>query len=248
MAITSKDIAVAAEAINRHPNLSPVARRVGLELLNRLNRDTKRPGYGCAWPSKDRLAAALGVSVRSIWRGVNELFRAGLVERARRRGRKTNVYTFVWRNLKATATRIKTHLKTLAVQFRRNDANAAQANATKQQKPSNRPEMSDNPSQFQSTNSINQFSRFRDASKPSHTNPAIIEQRASARLYAALSGLPRHAFASILACMSPDMEQQAITAERFRPGTGLETLLALLKGVAVAMPHNPQPAAQGGTL
>lgn len=73
-AITSKNIALAAEALNRAPGLSPLARRLGIELLGRMDRKTGR----CK-PSETRLALSLGCDERSIRRAKVELKAAGFL-------------------------------------------------------------------------------------------------------------------------------------------------------------------------
>lgn len=74
MAYQTKDIALAAEALNRVPGLSPLARRLGIEVLNRMDRQTGR----CK-PSEARLALSLGCDERSIRRAKVELQDAGFL-------------------------------------------------------------------------------------------------------------------------------------------------------------------------
>jgi len=237
MAITSQDKALACEALSGTPGLSRLAALVGIQLINHADRNT-----GTAWPSEARLADALNCTTRAIRKAKAQLRALGFIawqQRGRHRQR-TPLYQIAWEMLRGIAAGIKQRLK--------GNKAAAQAHKPQRETGLGRNGRSTYPTQFKKIIGERVMGAFRNPSKPSHTNPAILEQRASARLYAALGGLPRHAFASILAGMSPDMEQQAITAERFRPGTGLETLLALLKGQAGATPQNQQPAAMGGQL
>jgi len=74
MAYQPKEIALAAEALNRFPGLSPLARRLGIELLNRMDRQTGR----CK-PSETRLALSLACDERSIRRAKVELQGAGFL-------------------------------------------------------------------------------------------------------------------------------------------------------------------------
>lgn len=109
MQITPQQIAIAAQALNRHTAISDTARRVAQELLSATNRET-----GTAWPSEEGMAKALGLSDRSIRRAKAELRAHGLLTWFRRgtnrRGR-TNVYQLSWDVLVSLGTRIKATLK-----------------------------------------------------------------------------------------------------------------------------------------
>lgn len=100
-----KDIALAAQALNRLDGLSPAARRVGHELLQRVDRNT-----GLCWPSQERIAAALGLSDRSVRTAIAQLKALGfLTWKASRRA--TNVYCLAVKALAAAAERLKASLR-----------------------------------------------------------------------------------------------------------------------------------------
>lgn len=100
-----KDIALAAQALNRIDGLSPATRRVGHELLQRMDRNT-----GLCWPSQERIAAALGLSDRSVRTAIAQLKALGfLTWKASRRA--TNVYFLAVKALAAAAERLKAALR-----------------------------------------------------------------------------------------------------------------------------------------
>ena len=105
-----KDIALAAKAINWLPNLSPAARRVGLELLQRVDRHT-----GLTWPSQARLAAVLGLSTRTISSAIAQLQQAGFLTWKKAR-RVTNVYSLAVKALAAVAENMAAALRANPVQ------------------------------------------------------------------------------------------------------------------------------------
>lgn len=100
-----REIALAAKAINWLPNLSPAARRVGLELLQRVDRQT-----GLTWPSQARLAAVLGLSTRTISTAIAQLQKAGFLTWRRAR-RVTNVYSLAVKALAAVAEKMAAALR-----------------------------------------------------------------------------------------------------------------------------------------
>jgi hypothetical protein len=73
-AFSGRDIAKAVEGFNRAPGLSPTARRLGIELVGHVNKQTFR----CD-PSEARLAHLLGVTSRAIRKAKQELQRQGLL-------------------------------------------------------------------------------------------------------------------------------------------------------------------------
>lgn len=103
--LQSREIALAAKAINWLPNLSPAARRVGLELLQRVDRHT-----GLTWPSQARLAAVLGLSTRTISSAIAQLQRAGFLTWKKAR-RLTNVYSLAVKALAAVAEKMAAALR-----------------------------------------------------------------------------------------------------------------------------------------
>jgi hypothetical protein len=84
----------AIKAFVRYPDLSPAARRVGLELLNYADRRT-----GVSWPSEARMAEALGVDARTIRRGKAELKASGLLEWRQRGYHRAPIYRLLWDKL-----------------------------------------------------------------------------------------------------------------------------------------------------
>ncbi len=105
-----KDIALASKAINWLPHLSPAARRVGLELLQRVDRQT-----GLTWPSQARLAAVLGLSTRTISSAIAQLEKAGFLTWKKAR-RVTNVYRLAVKALAAVAEQMAAALRAKPVQ------------------------------------------------------------------------------------------------------------------------------------
>ena len=106
MAITSKDIAQAAEALNRFPGLSPLARRLGIELINHTCRNPRHEQHGKAWPSEARLAEALSVTTRAIRKAKAQLKAHGFLawEQRGRHPQRTPLYELAWERLRAVAT------------------------------------------------------------------------------------------------------------------------------------------------
>jgi hypothetical protein len=235
MGITAADIAKAAEAINRHPNLSPAARRVGLELLNHIDRKT-----GLAWPSEARMAEALGYDERTIRRGKAELAAAGMLSWIRRgtskRGR-TPLYTLAWDSLLSIATSIKTKLKA-ARDAARNRARASSSSTSKS------PTTSQNnrypppvgrtipPAYLSQCFKISSGKGFWKA--PGTPQNQILtdqqlDRKASARIWEVLGRLAPAQLAQFID--RPDAEavqDAAIKAERYQPGTGLAVLHDLI--------------------
>jgi len=59
-------------------------------------------------------------------------------------------------------------------------------------------------------------------------NPDFLDRKAHERLWSDISGLPNHTSVIIIPAITPDVEFQARRAERFKPKSGLHTLLRLL--------------------
>lgn len=106
MPLTSRQKAQAAEALIRHPDLTPAARRVGLELLNYADRKS-----GVSWPSEARMAEALGVDARTVRRGKAALRAAGLLSWKQRGRHKTPIYKLAWDRLVELAAAIKNRVQ-----------------------------------------------------------------------------------------------------------------------------------------
>ena len=100
--ITPTEVALAAEAINRVPGLSPLARRVGLELINRTDRQS-----GMCYPSESRLAVSLGCDARSVRRAKQELRAASFLDWQNPGHHKRSRYRVMFDTLVDLAKRMK---------------------------------------------------------------------------------------------------------------------------------------------
>lgn len=236
MAITPQQIAIAAEALNRHPDLSATARRVALELLNNIQRDT-----GLAWPSEARMAAALDISARSIRRAKAELAALGLLSWQRRgtswKGR-TPVYALAWDKLLSLARTFKAKVKAAATAARNRLRKAPAAHRPPVSKaPNNGPQTSVERTNVAAylTQCFN-FSSGKGFWKAPGTpqGQALTDKQlnsgAQERVYAALRQLGQDALGQFLA--RPDaaqLEAAAIKAERYSKGTALAFLAAQLR-------------------
>jgi hypothetical protein len=112
-AITPQQIALAAEAFNRAPGLSPIARRLGLELVNRSDRNNG----GCR-PSEARLALSLGCCDRSINRAKAELQAAGFLVWDNPGHHKRSRYQIAWSKLVELAKAIKKQIREATIPAR----------------------------------------------------------------------------------------------------------------------------------
>lgn len=237
MPITPQQIAIAAQALNRHTAISDTARRVAQELLSATNRET-----GTAWPSEEGMAKALGLSDRSIRRAKAELRAHGLLTWFRRgtnkRGR-TNVYMLAWEKLLSIGNTIKAKLR------------AARAAATrrlrrpvmsflKPRENGPRPAVDRTSGVLQS--SPDDFSNHKMGERKAATKPQgqvltdqQLDTRAQGRVYEALKALGYAALAQFQS--HPDaaqLEAEAIKAERYsrtQDGrTGLAVIARYLTG------------------
>lgn len=68
-------VAQAIEAFTKHPELSPSARLLGIELVSRFNPRTLK-----CFPSEEYLSAALTINIRTVQRAKAELREAGLID------------------------------------------------------------------------------------------------------------------------------------------------------------------------
>ena len=236
LAITPKHIAVAAEALNRHPDLSATARRVALELLNHINRAT-----GTAWPSEARMAEALSLNARSIRRAKAELAALGLLTWQRRgtsKAGRTNVYRLAWEALLNLATRIKAKVKAAASAARNRLRTPPAPPRPPNPKSSNggprtfvdRTKLSAYLSQGFKISSGKGFWPAPGTPQGQQLTNQQLDGRAQGRVYAALQQLGHAALAQFLA--RPDaaqLEAAAIKAERYNEGTALAYLAAQLR-------------------
>lgn len=213
MAITAREKAQAAEALNRHPGLSPAARRLGIELLNRIDRRT-----GITWPSEARLAEALGYSDRTIRRAKAELRAAGLLTWTCRGQHKTPLYTLGWEAIRAIGARIK--------------ARVAAAFST-------RPKISTAPGRTFRSSYLTQLKftgtlEVRGAVSAAKFSPQSLTDtqlnaRAHSRLWASLRNLAPAHLAQVLERLTEQAEAEAVKTERYHPGSGLGALKAALE-------------------
>jgi hypothetical protein len=237
MPLTARTKAQAAEALIRHPDLTPAARRVGLELLNHADRKT-----GVSWPSEARMAEALGVDARTIRRGKAELKASGLLEWQRRGRHKTAVYRLLWDKLVQLAASIKARVQKACQTARKAIATAKAATPPPVQKPAG-----DGPARASDRTSNAKYltqKGFKGAFEGRRLVQAaalrtqITEQelvaRASARFWKALQALGPQIMAEFIAHpRAEELQAQAIRAERFRPDhgrTGISALHQLLQG------------------
>lgn len=200
--IQPKDIALAAQALNRIPNLSPAARRVGVELLQRMDRNT-----GLTWPSQERLGEALGLSVRSISSAIAQLRAMGfLTWKASRRA--THVYHVAVKALVDAAERVKAALRSKPQEARRTAVAGARA------KPSAAAPLKTG-SKLQPIYSVVSSSK---------------ETKQSALLWQRLSRLSPAVFTAIISTASEDEINSAAHLEGLKEGSGIKRLLNQLQG------------------
>lgn len=228
MPLTARQKAQAAEALIRHPDLTPAARRVGLELLNFADRRT-----GISWPSEARMAEALGVDPRTIRRGKACLRAAGLLTWKQRGHHRTPVYTLLWNKLVQLAASIKARVNSACKAAR---ARIATATAPLNKPAENGPVLSTGRT-FSAAYLTQQG--FKGACEGRRTpqrqvlTDGQLVAKASARFWSALQALGPHVMAEFISHpQATALQEQAIHAERFKPDqgrTGITTLLGLLR-------------------
>jgi hypothetical protein len=237
MPITARQKAQAAEALIRLPDLTPAARRVGLELLNHADRRT-----GVSWPSEARMAEALGVDPRTIRRGKADLRAAGLLTWEQRGHHRTPIYRLLWDRLVQLAAAIKQRVQA---------ACSAARKAISAAKPPSPPPINKRPENGPARSTGRTFSPaylthqgFKGAREGKGSAPAAplrtqitdreLDARASARFWKALQALgPQIMAAFIEHPRADELQSAAIRAERFRPDhgrTAIATLHQLLHG------------------
>ena len=202
-AITARDIGLAAEAFNRISGLSPLARRVGLELVSHANKKT-----GTAWPSEARLAECLGCTDRAIRKAKAQLAGAGLIS-WRQRGRhkqRTPLYIIAWTRLRAIAQGIKERVAKATAPFRRKASGQEFSTAlTRASAPPDKGKIAlgrNTRSSYPSHINLKGLGKVGGGTferpPPDAVSVAEIEKRASARLWAALTALPEQAYNAIV--------------------------------------------------
>jgi len=238
MAISAQDIAVAVEGINRIPDLSPLARRLALELISRTDR--KR---GVCFPSEGRLALSLGCDERSIRRAKVELRERGLLTWENRGQHKTQLYRVAWMSIKALAQAIKRKIRQASEPL---VAAAAEAKAQVRERvqavigtsaPTHRAGRtfsSGYPSQLKIIEKG--FGREGGGGilKPSQIAPEQAHKNAEKRFWAELGKLPQATFIALTAALSPEQQEQAVEAEKRKFGSGVPYVLKALKAEGVA--------------
>ena len=241
MALTARQKAQAAEALIRHPDLSPAGRRVGLELLNAADRRT-----GISWPSESRMAEALGVDERTIRRGKADLRAAGLLTWEQRGHHRTPIYRLLWDRLVQLAASIKARV-TAACQAARKATSTAKPSTPPpspppiNKRPENGPARSTGRTfrpAYPTHEGLKRGGEGKGAASAAPLRTQITEQeldaRASARFWKALQALgPQIMAAFIEHPRADELQAAAIRAERFRPDhgrTAIATLHQLLHG------------------
>lgn len=240
MPITARLKAQAADALIRLPNLTPAARRVGLELLNHADRKS-----GVSWPSEARMAEALGVDARTIRRGKAALRAAGLLTWEQRGHHRTPIYRLLWDRLVQLAAAIKARVQA-ACQAARKATSTAKASPPPPSPPpipKPRENGSARPSGRTFWSAYPTHKGFKVAGEEKGSAPAAplrgqitdreLDTRASARFWKALQALGPQVMAQFIAHPRADeLQEAAIRAERFRPDqgrTGIATLHQLLQ-------------------
>lgn len=211
--ITATDTARAIEAVNRHRQLSPAARRVALELISALDRKT-----ATAWRSVGGLARRLGCCERTVSNGLRQLRELGLVN-SRRNGSKGLLFRLVWTRLRA----IHAALRRVIGKFSKGKV-TAQSLVFKMRKQHDRQA----PADVFTPNKIIGILGKKIAQRPPDQ---LLDQRASARLWTAIWSLPTHITEKIMATLTPDLEAQAIHAERYAPADGRTGLSIIAQGL-----------------
>lgn len=245
MAISAQDIAVAVEGINRIPSLSPLARRLALELISRTDR--KR---GVCFPSEGRLALSLGCDERSIRRAKVELRERGLLTWENRGQHKTPLYRIAWAAIKTLAQAIKRRIRQVSeplvvaaaeAKVKMQSRIASVLMAPRPSSPSQnsgRTFSSNDPSQFYNINSFRKkgFGKGGDGDipNPSRIAPEQAYKNAEKRFWADLGKLPQDTFIALTAALSPEQQQQAVEVEKRKFGTGVPFVLGILRTSEVA--------------
>lgn len=239
MLLSATDKAQAAEFLIRG-RLSPLARRLGLELLNRTDKRT-----GTCWPSEQRLAISLSCTTRSIRRAKVELKTAGLLSWVCRGQHKTPVYRLAWDVLKALAATIKAKVRAAFTPAPPTTSGPSPATVSPPARPtapvlSNSSRITRDPGRTFSSGYLTQIRNIKGALEGIGRPPAAnsrrqvltdqqLNARASTRLWEALrQRLSQQHFQDLIGRITETAEAAAVKAERYTPGTGLTVLSRLL--------------------
>lgn len=241
MPLTARQKAQAAEALIRHPDLTPAARRVGLELLNHADRKS-----GVSWPSEARMAEALQVDARTVRRGKADLRAAGLLTWQQRGRHKTPIYKLAWDRLVELAATIKAKVQT-ACKAARKAITTARASTQPLSPPPAQEDRENGPVRRLGRTFLPAYPTHQDfkmagegkgaaptAPLRTQVTDAELNARASARFWKALQALGPAMMAQFIAHPRADeLQTAAIHAERYSPDNGrtaIATLHRLLGG------------------
>lgn len=228
MYLTSRQKAQAAEALIRHPDLSPAARRVGLELLNYADRRS-----GISWPSEARMAEALGVDARTVRRGKAALRAAGLLSWKRRGPHKTPIYKLAWERLVQLAAAIKSRVSRACQAARKARQDVRVEAAPAFSKPRENSAAFGVDRTFSSAYSTHQgFKGALEGKTRNHRAQTLSDEqlvaKASARFWTALQSLGPQIVAEFISNPRADeLQDAAIRAERFKPDQGRSGVMRL---------------------
>ncbi len=238
MVISPADKAISAEALNRYPGLSPAARRLSIELLNRTDKRT-----GKCWPSESRLAEALGYSQRTIISAKAELKAKGLLSWECRGGHQTPLYELAWEVLKVIAAGIKARVKAAFTAPKIAESKTRTPTQNKAAAPPPKPVPAVRlGKQFSSSyltlhkniSSKGGFWKAPGTPQKQFLSDPQLDARACSRLWAAIRSLGHQHIATLTETITEATEAAAVKAERYKPGTGLATLRDLIARGAVA--------------
>lgn len=115
---------MAIEGFNSAPKLSPIERRVGIALIAAMDKKTR-----LCCPSAARLAAELGVDIRSIKDAKAKLKQRGLLSWKNPNGpRGKSIYAFNWQKLIGLSRNAKDRGRDTVNRWRTNDGNSGETN------------------------------------------------------------------------------------------------------------------------
>lgn len=229
MAISPQEKALACEAINRVPGLSPLARRVGLELINRADRNTGR----CK-PSERRLAISLGCDERSVRRAKVELQRAGFLVWLNPGHHKRCWYQVRWSRLVEAAQTLKRKIRqaaTSAIAVARNRRSVQLRRFLKRLEKATLPVKSDRTKMSGNlTTQINQS--FGSVVKPVQSPQklgAILQEKAERRFWHDVMALPAALAEQVTGNLCEAVLEKALEAEIHVNGLGIKTAIELVR-------------------
>ena len=216
--VTSKDIAVAAEAINRHRGLTPSARQVAIEILQGMNKAS-----ATTWRSVNGLAVRLALSPRTIGNALRLLRDLGLIQ-TRPRGGKGLLFRLTWSALRRIGAAIKREVgKRLGTRAK------AQAIDLPPERQRDRQPASPVPTQVKIYRGSGWAGTPHPPSK-SVVPDEVLNRKAHTRLWASIRGFGVELVGAVLSHEHADtIEAEAVKAERYCPGSGLGVLVERLR-------------------